>query len=90
MCGWYRYWYGFTWRGIQVNPDIYVPLDGHLPRSRKVNVILAEKAVRVERIRQLKNTGSGLKSVLTKKRNELSELLHREENVDTVKMKIME
>ena len=69
---------------------IHIPLDGDLPRSRKVNVTLDEEAVRTERIRQLKNTRSGFRSLLTKKRNELSELLHREKNVDTVKMKIME
>ena len=51
---------------------------------------LDEEAVRVERILQLKTTRSGFKSALTKKRNELSELLHREKNVDTVKKKIME
>ena len=76
--------------GGALNPDIYVSLDRDLPRSRKVNVTLDEEAVRVERIRQLKNTRSGFKSVLTKKRNELSELLHREKNVDAVKTKIME
>ena len=76
--------------GGTLNPDIYVSLDRDLPRSRKVNVTLDEEAVRVERIRQLKNTRSGFKSVLTKKRNELSELLHREKNVDAVKTKIME
>ena len=76
--------------GRASNPDIYVTLGGDLPRSRKVNVTLDEEAVRAERILQLKKTRSGFKSVLTKKCNELSELLHREKNVDTVKMKIME
>ena len=68
--------------GGALNPDIYVPLDGHLT--------LDEVAVRVERILQLKKTRSGFKSVLTKKRNEPSELLHTEKIVDAVKMKIME
>ena len=76
--------------GGALNPDIYVPLDGNLSRSRKVNVTLHEEAVRAERILQLKKTRSGFKSALTKKRNELSDLLHREKNVDAVKMKIME
>ena len=76
--------------GGALNPDIYVPLDGHLTRSRKVNMTLDEVAVRVERILQLKKTRSGFKSVLTKKRNEPSELLHTEKIVDAVKMKIME
>ena len=51
---------------------------------------LNEEAVRDERILQLKKTRSGFKSALTKKRNELSKLLHGEKSVDTVKMKIME
>ena len=76
--------------GSALNPDIDVPLDGDLPRSRKVNVTLNEEAVRDERILQLKKTRSGFKSALTKKRNELSELLHGDKSVDTVKMKIME
>lgn len=39
--------------GTALNPDIDVPLDGDLPRSRKVNVSLNEEAVRDERILQL-------------------------------------
>lgn len=76
--------------GTALNRDIDVPLDGDLPRLRKVNVTLNEEAVRNERILQLKKTRGGFKSALTKKRNELSELLHREKSVDTVKIKIME
>ena len=72
------------------NSDIYIMLGRDLPRSRKVNVTLDEEAVRAERILQLKKTRSGFKSVLAKKRNELSKLLHRKKDVDTVKMKIME
>jgi len=76
--------------GTALNRDVDVPLDGNLPRLRKVNVTLDEEAVRNERILQLKKTRGGFKSALTKKRNELSELLHREKSVDTVKIKIME
>ena len=55
--------------GRALNPDIYVPLDRDLCRLRKVNVTLDEEAAHVERIRQLKKTRSGFKSVLTKKRS---------------------
>lgn len=61
-----------------------------IQNTRKPSSTLDQEAVRAENCVEDKKRRPGFKAVLTKRRNELFDLMDRGENVDCVKLKVLD